>query len=103
MGWKYLSGSFGTISQISQTGSVETMQLIDNLHCTRYFYLDWAFTSLQTRSDAQCPSVCFKKFHPKAGFIITEKASTRATQALTPLSLNVKLGLRRKSHKGRAV
>ena len=65
MGWKYLSGSFGTISQISQTGSVETMQLIDNLHCTRYFYLDWAFTILQTRSDAECPSVCFKKFHPK--------------------------------------
>merc|ERR1711986_46394 len=70
-------------------------------------------------------SKCFKKLHPNCirRFVITEKAPTRAFSwlkaattaftfktllrhyaklALTPRSLNVKLGPRRNYHKGRA-
>ena len=76
------------------------------------------------RSGASKLVLCTAPSVPQAVFIITEEAPTRAfcwlkaptsaftfktllrhyaKRALTPRSLNVKLGQRRKGHKGRAV
>ena len=82
----------------------------------------WRRPAAEQQSSAQCPRPSASKSSIRR-FVITEKAPTRAfswlkaattaftfktllrhyaKRALTPRSLNVKLGPRRKGHKGRA-